>query len=405
MMITSRNNKPVIIAGAGPVGLCLSLALARRGVRVVIVERLVDLLDQVRRAGTIHPPTLEMLDELGLYAKLEGRGLKAPLMHYWNGADSEPIAVFDHAVLKDDVRFPFALQCDRLKVVEEASKVVATLDLIDLRTATEMIDFRQDADSVTVTVKSQDGATEEITGCYLVSCEGAHSFARKACDIEFEGFAFPDRTMTLSVDFDFNVQRDYSYRNYILDPVQWANLFKWTDVWRLVLPAHPDEDPDKLLDDKVIAEQLQRFHPTGQPYNVVSKSLYTVHQRVAKAFRAGRVLLAGDAAHVNSPIGAMGMNSGIHDAVNLGDKLARVLNGEAGDDLLDLYVRQRRHAAIVHIQAMTIRNKRLMAEGEPGARKERHDELRRSADDPGKAREFMLRASLIQSVRDAAAVQ
>jgi 3-(3-hydroxy-phenyl)propionate hydroxylase len=137
---------------------------------------------------------------------------------------------------------------------------------------------------------------------------------------------------------------------------------------------------------------------------VVLKSLYTVHQRVAQTFRVGRVLLAGDAAHVNSPIGAMGMNSGIHDAVNLGNKLARVLRGEGSDDLLDLYGRQRRHIAVTHVQAMTIRNKQLMAERDPKIRQERHDELRRSADDPARAREFLLRASLLQSVRDAARV-
>jgi 3-(3-hydroxy-phenyl)propionate hydroxylase len=129
-----------------------------------------------------------------------------------------------------------------------------------------------------------------------------------------------------------------------------------------------------------------------------------VHQRVATTFREGRVLLAGDAAHVNSPIGAMGMNSGIHDAVNLGQKLSSVLRGEADADLLDLYVRQRRHAAVTHVQAITIRNKRLMAEADPEVRKRRHDELRRAAADPQLAREFLLGASLIQSVRDAAQV-
>jgi 3-(3-hydroxy-phenyl)propionate hydroxylase len=117
------------------------------------------------------------------------------------------------------------------------------------------------------------------------------------------------------------------------------------------------------------------------------------------------VLLAGDAAHVNSPIGAMGMNSGIHDALNLADKLSRVLRGEAGDDLLDLYGRQRRHIAVTHVQGMTIRNKQLMAERDPKVRQERHDELRRSADGRGKARDFLLRASLLQSVRDAAQVR
>ena len=403
-MAKLNDAKPVIIAGAGPVGLCLALGLGQRGHRVVVLERLVDLLDQVRRAGTIHAPTLEMLDDLGLYARLENRGLKAPLVHYWDGSNPEPIAVFDHGVLAADARFPFALQCERLKVVEEAFQLAGTLNSIEIHLGYEMTEMRQDADGVVAVARCADGTTREFEGSYLVSCEGAHSVARKTMEIDFEGFAFPDRTVTLSVNRDFSAQRAYSYRNYILDPVLWANLFKWTDLWRLVLPANPDEDPETLLDDDLIQATLQKFYPTGRPYDVIAKSLYTVHQRVAKTFRAARILLAGDAAHVNSPIGAMGMNSGIHDAVNLSDKLSSVLRGEADEDLLDLYVRQRRHAAIVHIQAMSIRNKRLMAEDDVEARQQRHDELRRTADDADKARDFMLRASLIQSVRDAAAV-
>jgi 3-(3-hydroxy-phenyl)propionate hydroxylase len=345
-----------------------------------------------------------MLEGLGLYQRLQTRGLKAPLVYYWDRSEDTPIAIFDHAVLKDDTRFPFALQCDRLKVVEEAYGLAKTVGTIDIRLGTELTDVRQTADSVVITVTNRDDVRSDIEGAYLVSCEGAHSIARKAMDIEFEGFAFPDRTMTLSINHDFTTQRAYGYRNYILSPDLWANLFKWTDLWRLVLPADPNADPETLLDDARIHQTLQRFYPTDKPYELISKSLYTVHQRVAKTFRAGRVLLAGDAAHVNSPIGAMGMNSGIHDAVNLGDKLSRVLHGE-DDALLDLYVRQRRHAAITHVQAMTIRNKSLMAEADPAARRARHDELRRAAENPEKSREFILRASLINSVRDAANVQ
>ena len=198
--------------------------------------------------------------------------------------------------------------------------------------------------------------------------------------------------------------KPYGLRNYILDPVEWANLFKWTDFWRVVLPADVRADPDTLLDDDVIQAGLQRFHPIGEPYEVVSKSLYTVHQRVAETFRSGRVLLAGDAAHVNSPIGAMGMNSGIHDAVNLAAKLSSVLRGDAGDAVLDRYVRQRRHVAVAHVQAITIRNRKLMAEADPQTRRRNRDELRRAADDPVLAREFLLRASLISSVREAAEI-
>ena len=397
----TRADDRVIIAGAGPVGLVLALSLAGRGHRVVVVEKLVDLLDQVRRAGTIHAATLEMLDGIGLYERLEPRGIVAPLVHYWDRGDSEPIAVFDHAVLAGDTRFPHALQCDRLKLVEESLKMASGTDLIEVRTGAELVGFSQGPDSVTATVETADGEREELRGTHLVGCEGAHSVVRKQLGIDFEGFAFPDRTMTLSVLFDFDSILPYGYRNYILDPVEWANLFRWTDLWRVVLPADVNADPDALLDDDVIEAGLQRFHPTGTPYEVVSKSLYTVHQRVAETFRAGRVLLAGDAAHVNSPIGAMGMNSGIHDAVNLAGKLSSVLRDEAGGEVLDRYVRQRRHVAVAHVQAITIRNKKLMAEADPEVRRRNRDELRRAADDPSLAREFLLRASLISSVREA----
>ena len=394
----------VLVAGAGPVGLVLALSLAGRGHRVLVVEKLVDLLDQVRRAGTIHAATLEMLDDIGLYERLEPRGIVAPLVHYWDRGDPEPIAVFDHGVLAGDARFPHALQCDRLKLVEEALKTASGDDLIEIRTGTELVGFRQGSDKVTAVVETADGEHQELRGTHLVGCEGAHSVVRKQLGIDFEGFAFPDRTMTLSVLFDFDSILPYGYRNYILDPVEWANLFRWTDLWRVVLPADVHADPDALLDDEVIEAGLQRFHPTGEPYEVVSKSLYTVHQRVAETFRAGRVLLAGDAAHVNSPIGAMGMNSGIHDAVSLADKLSSVLRGDAGDDLLDRYVRQRRHVAVAHVQAITIRNKKLMAEADPEVRRRNRDELRRAADDPGLARDFLLWASLIASVREAAEI-
>ena len=391
----------MLIAGAGPVGLVLALCLARRGHRVLVVEKLVDLLDQVRRAGTIHAATLEMLDDIGLYERLEPRGIVAPLVHYWDRGDSEPIAVFDHGALAGDTRFPHALQCDRLKLVEEALKMASGTDLIEIRTGTELVGFRQGADSVTAAVETADGERQELQGSHLVGCEGAHSVVRKQLGIDFEGFAFPDRTMTLSVLFDFDKILPYGHRNYILDPVEWANLFRWTDLWRVVLPADVDADPDALLDDDVIEAGLQRFHRSGEPYEVVSKSLYTVHQRVAETFRMGRVLLAGDAAHVNSPIGAMGMNSGIHDAVNLAAKLSSVLRDESGGEVLDRYVRQRRHVAVAHVQAITIRNKKLMAEADPEVRRRNRDELRRAADDPDLTREFLLRASLISSVREA----
>jgi 3-(3-hydroxy-phenyl)propionate hydroxylase len=116
------------------------------------------------------------------------------------------------------------------------------------------------------------------------------------------------------------------------------------------------------------------------------------------------VLLAGDSAHVNNPIGGMGMNGGIHDGINVASKLAKVIHGEAGDELLDLYSRQRHHAAAKYVQAQTIANKRLMEERDPAIRAKNFDELRRTADNPETAKAYMRRAALFDSLKDAAAV-
>ena len=403
-----RMNRPsnrVIVIGAGPVGLCLSLALAQQGIPVCLIEALGDhnFLEQVPRAGTNHPATLELFARIGLYDKLEPRGIIAPLFHYWDRHESKLVAEFDHAHLKDDTRFPYVLQCERIKIVEEALKLVKAHPGIELRLSTEFTAFSQTADGVTVQVTNPAGESEAIAGSYLVSAEGARSIVRKDLDIEFEGFTYPDRTLNIEVAYDFR-QHGYTERNYISDPDEWSNLFHWKgppDRWRVHFPTAPDADETELTQPDALQARLQRFLPIGKGFDIVGSNLYVVHQRVAKKFRAGRAILAGDSAHVNSPIGAMGMNSGIHDAFNLAEKLVSILRGEADADILDRYERQRRHVALQHTQAQTMRNKRLLTEKDPAVRRKNHDELRRTAEDPKLARAFLLRSSLIESLREA----
>jgi 3-(3-hydroxy-phenyl)propionate hydroxylase len=400
-----RPSNRVIVIGAGPVGLCLSLALAQQGIPVCLIEALGDhnFLEQVPRAGTNHPATLELFARIGLYDKLEPRGIIAPLFHYWDRHEGKLVAEFDHAHLKDDTRFPYVLQCERIKIVEEALKLVKAHPGIELRLSTEFTAFSQTADGVTVQVTNPAGESEAIAGSYVVSAEGARSIVRKDLDIEFEGFTYPDRTLNIEVAYDFR-QHGYTERNYISDPDEWSNLFHWKgppDRWRVHFPTAPDADETALTQPDALQARLQRFLPIGKGFDIVGSNLYVVHQRVAKKFRAGRAILAGDSAHVNSPIGAMGMNSGIHDAFNLAEKLISILRGEADADILDRYERQRRHVALQHTQAQTMRNKRLLTEKDPAVRRKNHDELRRTAEDPKLARAFLLRSSLIESLREA----
>jgi 3-(3-hydroxy-phenyl)propionate hydroxylase len=401
----AKQSNRVIVVGAGPVGLCLSLALAQAGVRVCLVETLGEdnFLEQVPRAGTNHPATLELFERIGLYQKLEPRGIVAPLFHYWDRRENELIAEFDHAHLRDDTRFPYVLQCERIKIVEEALALAKAHPDIELRLATTFTGFTQDADGVTAHVTNPAGETESLPGSYLVSAEGARSIVRKELGIEFEGFTYPDRTLNIEVAYDFR-RHGYTERNYISDPEEWSNLFHWKgppDRWRVHFPTTPEDDEAALTRPDVLQARLQRFLPTGTDFDIVGSNLYVVHQRVATKFRGGRAILAGDSAHVNSPIGAMGMNSGVHDAFNLAEKLIKILRGEATEDVLDRYERQRRHVALQHTQAQTIRNKRLLAEKDPAVRKKNHDELRRTAEDPALARAFLLRTSLIESLREA----
>jgi len=383
--------------------------MAQAGIPVTLIEQLIthNLLEQGPRAGTNHPATLEMFDRIGLYRRLEPRGIIAPLFHYWDRQANELIAEFDHARLKQDTPFPYVLQCERIKIVEEGMALAKEHPLIELRLLTTFAGFRQSGDGIVAQVVDPAGGTEDVGGSFLVSCEGARSIVRKELGIEFEGFTYSDRTLNIEVAYDFR-QHGYAERNYISDPDEWSNLFHWKgppDRWRVHFPTAPEDDAEAITQPAALQERLQRFLPTGRDFEIVATNLYTVHQRVATRFRVGRVVLAGDSAHVNSPIGAMGMNSGVHDAFNLADKLIAILRGEADEDVLDRYERQRRHVAIQHTQAETMRNKRLLAEKDPAVRRRNHDELRRTAEDPVRAREFLLRTSLIASLREAEQIQ
>jgi 3-(3-hydroxy-phenyl)propionate hydroxylase len=262
---------------------------------------------------------------------------------------------------------------------------------------------------VEVEVARADGTRERIKGRYLIGADGARSTVRRNAGIEFEGFTYGERFMIIGTPYDF-AQAGYALRNYISDPVEWYNLFKisWKGppgVYRLVVPVSLDEalDDDRILE--TCQRKFQRFHPRAQPYEIVLYDSYVVHQRVAATFRKGRIILAGDAAHLNSPIGAMGMNSGIHDAVSLAGNLLRVLNREEDEGALDRYVRQRRHVAVEHVQTATIANKKNMEQRDPATRQKYRDEMQRAAQDPVLAKSFLMRTSLIDSLRDAARIE
>jgi 3-(3-hydroxy-phenyl)propionate hydroxylase len=397
----------VLIAGGGPVGLFCALLLGRRGIPVRLFDENHEP-QQDPRAATTHPATLELLGAAGLVEDMARVGLVAPIFQFWDRPTGRKVAEFDHALLKDDTRYPFVIQCEQFKTARLIEERLAELPNVEVLFDHAVVEVEQGADDVTIAVKGPEGTTTH-SGAYLIGADGGRSTVRKQSGIEFAGFTWPERFIVLTTPFDFGASRGYCPRNYFADPDEWCNCFKVSadgppGLWRTVFPTDQSLSEAELMSDEAVQARLQKFFPSDMPYEIVHRNLYTTHQRVAAGFRTGRVLLAGDAAHVNNPIGGMGMNGGMHDGINLADKLARVIHGEADEALLDLYSRQRRHVAVKYVQTQTIANKKLMEERDPAARAAKFDELRRISDDPAASKAYMRRAALLDSLNDASAV-
>ena len=398
----------VLIVGAGPVGMVCALALNRSGIPVTVVEQEPAPVED-QRAASLHPTTLDMLAPLGVTEKILPLGLVSSTYRFHDRVSHSVVAEFDLGLMRDEFRYPFVLQYEQYKLTASIAAEYANAADFDVRFSHGLIGLTQGADGVDVAIETPGGEVR-LQADYVIGCDGGRSTVRKLADIEFEGFTYPERFIKTATSFDFGtVNPNVAFRNYFSDPNEWCNLFKVQGkrppgLWRAIFPIQPDESDEIALDPERIEARLQKFFPKSGRYDVEYVNVYGAHQRVAASFRNGRVLLAGDSAHVNNPIGGMGMNGGIHDGLNLADKLARVIRGDASEELLDLYSRQRRHAAVKYVQAQTIANKRIMEEREPDVRRKNFDELRRTAENSETARAYMRRAALLDSLRDAAAV-
>ena len=395
---------PVVIAGCGPAGGALALHLARRDIPVLVLER-EPALPLDLRASTFHPPTLEMLNDLGVAAPMVAKGLVVDRYQYRDRRTGE-VAEFDMSAIADETLFPYRLQLEQYELTRIIARVLQEHGGAELRYGHEVTGFSQDAEAVSVQVKTPAG-TEEIRASYLIGADGASSRVRKAAGIEFAGFTYEEKFLVASTDFPLDEAFDnLAYVNYIADPEEWCVLLRTDKMWRVLWPTDPDHpDPSAYLGEAHLQERLRRLHDRNGDYRIRHRCLYDVHQRVAETYRVGRVALVGDACHINNPLGGMGMNGGIHDAVNLGAKLAAVLQGGADpDEQLALYDRQRRGLAVRFIQEHTIANKALMESTDPNVQQRRQRDLMEKAADPAKAKAFIMERAMINCVRESYAV-
>jgi 3-(3-hydroxy-phenyl)propionate hydroxylase len=383
----------VIVVGAGPVGTVAALACARHGHSVMLLEAQ-QRIDDSPRASTTQPPTLEMLAELGLIDEYLRVGLVSRTFQFWDRPTRSLIAEFDFARLKDETAYPFVVQTEQHKLANMAIARLREMGA-DVRFGEKVVGVAQDADRVNVKTE-----TSELQADYVIGADGGRSTIRKALGIEFEGYTWPERFLVITTKFDFQAALGCCLRTYMADPQEWTNLFKVAgdDLkgrWRAVYNTREDETDEEALSDASVRARLSRIYVPEGERDYLHLNLYAVHQRVAKSFRKGRVFLCGDAAHVNNPIGGLGLNCGIHEAWHLSQLLHSVLTG-APVERLDEYERTRRPLNIKYVQEQTVANKKRLEEREPAQRAKRFDELRAMAEDPTRHKAFLMRASLLE---------
>jgi 3-(3-hydroxy-phenyl)propionate hydroxylase len=392
----------VIIVGAGPVGLLSALNLAAHDVPVLVLESHPGLFMDLR-AGSFHPPTLEVMQPLGLTAKLMEIGIP---VHEWQLRDrvNGVVGTFELSLLSDETPFPFRLHLEQHRFTPIVLEELRKLPNAELRFSSRVEHVSQDDNGVRVVVRTPDGP-QQFDANWIIGADGGGSVVRRSASIGFDGFTFPERFALISTTYNLG-QHGFTDTAYVSHPVEWCAVFRLPDqgppgLWRFLYGCDPNESEQDALAGATIEKRLQSVQPKPAPYEIVHRTIYRVHQRVATTFRNGRMLLAGDAAHLNNPLGGFGLNCGLQDAMNLTDKLVRVIRREASDELLDLYVRQRRTANIEYVQETSIRNKRLLEETDESIRLSRLADMRRASRDASLAKAVLMRPSMIDSMRRA----
>jgi 3-(3-hydroxy-phenyl)propionate hydroxylase len=390
----------VVIVGAGPVGLVSALRLAQSGIPSILLEASYDMPRDLR-ASTVHPPTLDMLDALGVAADYISLGITTDCWQVIHLGTREHVR-FDLSVLEGHTQHPYRLQCEQYHLTPLLLERVQATGLVDIRFGVEVTEVSQDDDGA-VARATQNGEPLVFEGRYLIGADGAHSAVRRSLGLPLEGFTYEHSTTLITTQFRFEDDiPELVGANYTWTWLDAGSMFRLRDEWRCTFYPRPGE-ADQELTDEIIESRMQGILARTVPYEVREKRNYRIHQRIVPDYRVGRIVLAGDAAHVTPPTGGLGMNGGIHDAVNLAEKLARVMHGES-DALLDLYTRQRRPIAVAEILAQSHQNRVRMQLWDPEQRQEVMAHMRGVAADPERSKTMLLRTSMIEGLRQAAEV-
>lgn len=393
----------VLIAGAGPVGLSCALFLTRRGIPVSVFEAESDLPEDMR-ASTFHPATLDVLGHADVVGDLLANGVKCRQWQYRNHETGE-CAVFDMDVLRDRTSHPYRLQCEQFRLTRAIRSRLRHSSKFSLEFGARVAHAEQNEEGVEIKVEAPDGP-RTVRGLFVIGADGAGSLIRKTMGLDFKGETYPVTSLTVAVRYPFDQHiKGLLSVNYCWTRDSHFSMMQLKDVWRVGFSPKPGQSHRQALQPDRIQARLQEIHPKGGPYEIVHAGAYTIHRRIADSFRAGRMVLAGDAAHLNSPSGGLGMNSGIHDARNLCDKLAAIILVGADESLLDRYSRQRRSIALDEVQVRSDRNYRRHRVKGKRERAEVWAELKRVTGDRRLMTEFLMEGSMLRSLEKAERIE
>ncbi|MCB9674762.1 MAG: FAD-dependent monooxygenase [Alphaproteobacteria bacterium] len=379
---------PVVVVGAGPVGLTLALGLVRRGVPVRVIEQR-RRLPRDLRATTLQPPTLGMLAALGVLEAVEARGLQVQRIQLWDWEHHELLASLPFAHIADQTSHPYRVHCAQHELCDVLYEAVETAAPGTVRLDSACTGFVERGDGIEVHVQDGDD-TEVLSASWLCGCDGARSTVRQKLGVDLRTYAGPDVFLTCEtgLEVDDALERAAGVRigpaSFLFTHRGWALFMRLPTSVRWLFLA--DGGGPDAMTQQALEALTHALVPHGE-VELRNRALYPVRQQLVDRWRVGRAVLLGDAAHSTFPVAGTGMNSGMHDAF--------ALSGALPDGAIDAWEASR--AAVirqrVHAQAGTALS--AVQAGGWLSRIARASNARRLAADPAAAREHLLRASML----------